>query len=90
MYLAKQAFDNAKDRGDEYIIFIQKRQTPEPHLTFSVSGTKGKCRFAQLDFCSSGPYSGGGNWGYSYVAMFNTSEPWEEHEAYLRGVGFKW
>jgi hypothetical protein len=90
MYLAKQAFDSARKRGDEYIIIIQKRQTPGPNLTFAVTGSKGKCHFAQMEFCSSGPYSGGNNWGYSYVAMFNTSEPWEEHEAYLRAVDFHW
>lgn len=90
MYKTKQIFDAFKDRGDEYMLILQKRQGEAEPLTIIRGGKRGNLLMEQMDFGSGGPYSGGKSWGFSFVAMLNTSEPWEEHEAQLRALDFKW
>jgi hypothetical protein len=83
MYPAKNIFEVARDKGDEYILICMKRQQNAEPLVIYRSGTRDDMLTAQAEFCSTG-----GGWGFAYVGMFNTAEPWEEHEAYLRTFGF--
>lgn len=90
MYAIKQAFDRFKNRGDEYMLIVQKRQENAEPLTIIRGGKRSRLLFEQMQFCSGGPYSGGKDWGFAFVGLFNTDEPWQEHEEYLRALDFKW
>jgi hypothetical protein len=85
----KQIFDAFKDRGDEYMLIVQKRQENAEPLTILRGGDRHSMLMEQSAFCSTSPWTGGG-WGFAFVGMFNTAEPWEEHAAYLRALDFKW
>jgi len=76
---AKQIFEVARDRGDKYILIMQKKQQDAENLTFALKGSWGAVQMRRLDFKD-----------YAYVHVLNTSTPWEEHEEYLRVLDFKW
>jgi hypothetical protein len=90
MYRIRRAFENARDRGDEYFLVMQKPQGKDAErLTIIQSGKRGQMLMLSSQFGNGGPFTGGG-WGFAFVGMFNTAEPWEEHAAYLRALDFKW
>jgi hypothetical protein len=83
-------FNAFKDRGDAYMLIVQKRQESAEPLTIIRGGKRGNMLMEQMQWCSTSPYAGGIKWGFSFVALLNTEEPWEEHASYLRSLDFKW
>lgn len=82
-------FEAFKDRGDEYMLICQKRQENAEPLTITRGGDRNQMLLERSEFCSMSPFTGSG-WGFAFVGLLNTDEPWEEHESYLRALDFKW
>ena len=90
MYRIRRAFENARDRGDEYFLVMQKPQGKDTErLTIIQSGRRGQMLMLSSELGHGGPFTGGG-WGFALYGLFNTDEPWEEHEEVLRTLDFKW
>lgn len=79
MLRAEQCFNSAKARGEEYLLIMQKKQRDAESLTFCMSGDLDEIRAIRGEFRD-----------YSYVAILNTEQPWEDHRAYLDSLGFVW
>lgn len=79
MLKAQQIFEVARDRGDAYVLIMQRQQENADSLTFALTGTWNQVQMARLYFKD-----------YAYVHVMNTERDWEEHQEYLRGLGFKW
>jgi hypothetical protein len=88
MKLSQLAFENAKRRGRESILFMTKDDgvDKEP-LVLIDSGRRKDMLMRQLEY-GSGVYSNG--WGYTFVGLFDTREEWDEVAATLRVLNFDW
>lgn len=89
MRQSQQVFETARDRGDDCMLICMKRQENAEPLIVYRSGDRHDMLMTQAEFCSTSPFTGGG-WGFAFVGLFNTAEPWEGHAEYLRGLDFKW
>lgn len=77
--MIKRIFEVARDRGNEYMLIMQKKQENAEPLTVFLYGDWYGVQISRLDFKD-----------YAYVHVLNTARDWEEHEEYLRGLGFEW
>ena len=78
MEMAKVAFERARGRGDDYIVFYTA-----PHLRIIKSGSWGKLGILHIKLLHSGT-------DFSKALMFDTARPWDELEEALRNRNYHW